>query len=72
MECDAWEPVEALAESLSAMADGDFHGAAGGDGWGSRLLESGVGAEEAVLQVSSVDSRDERLRGVGKAGVILA
>ena len=56
LECYAWEPVEAVAESLSAMADGDIHGAASGDGWGSRLLESGVGAEEAVLKVSSVDS----------------
>jgi hypothetical protein len=56
LECDAGEPVEAVAESLSAMADGDFYGAASGDGWGSGLLESGLEAEEAVLQVSSLDS----------------
>jgi hypothetical protein len=55
LECDAWKPVEALAEPLSALADGDLHWAASGDGWASGLLESGLGAEEPSFQISSLD-----------------
>ena len=59
MECDARKPVEAVAESLSAVAAGDVLRAEGGDGAGAGFLESLLGGEEAAASISSLDSRDE-------------
>lgn len=61
VECDAGEQVAAVAEPVSAVAAGNLFGPEGGDGAGSRFLESFLDGEETVLQVSSMDSRDEEL-----------
>jgi hypothetical protein len=63
LECDAGKPVEAVAESLSAVAAGDVLRAEGRDGAGSGFLESLLGGEEAVASISSMDSRDEGVLG---------
>jgi hypothetical protein len=56
VECDARQQVAAVAKPLSAVAAGDLFGPEGGDGAGSRFLESFLDGEEAVLPVSSVDA----------------
>ncbi len=63
MECDARQQIAAVAEPLSALAAGNLFGPEGRHGAGSRLLESLLERKETVLQVSSVDSRDEKLFG---------
>ena len=63
MECDAGEPVAAVAESLSAMAAGDVLGPEGGDGRGARFLEFILEGKETDVEVSAVDARDEGLYG---------
>ena len=61
MECDARPPVAAVAEPLSAVAAGNLFGPEGGHSASTRLLESLLEGKETVLQVSSMDSRDEEL-----------
>ena len=64
VECDARQPVAAVAEPLSAVAAGDLFGPEGGYGAGARFLESLLEGEETVLPVSSMDAGDEELLGV--------
>jgi hypothetical protein len=63
VECDAGQPVAAVAESLSSMAAGDLLGPEGGDGAGARFLEFILEREETDVEVSAVDARDEGLYG---------
>jgi hypothetical protein len=59
-----------VAKSLSALAPGNLFGPEGGDGAGTRFLESLLEREETILAVSSLDARDEKL--LGFRGDILA
>jgi hypothetical protein len=61
VECDARQPVAAVAESLSSMAAGDLLGPEGGDGAGARFLEFILERKETDVEVSAVDARDEGL-----------
>lgn len=56
MECDARQPVAALAEPLSSMAAGDLFRPESGYGASTRFLEPFLEREEAVFEVSSVDA----------------
>jgi hypothetical protein len=56
VECDARQPVAALAEPLSSVAARDLLRPESGYGAGARLLESFLEREEAVSEVSSVDA----------------
>ena len=49
MECDARQPIAAVAEPLSSVAAGDLFGSEGGHGAGARLLESLLERKETVL-----------------------
>ena len=66
VECDARLSVAAVAEPLSAVAAGDLFGPEGGNGAGSRLLESFLEGKETVPAVSSMDAGDEELLGLGR------
>src|ERR1700729_2896469 len=61
VECDARQPLAAVAKSLSSVADGDLLGTEGGDGAGTRLLEPFLEGKETVVEVSSMDAGDERV-----------
>lgn len=62
MERDAGEQAAAVAESLSAVEDGDLFGTEGRYDSGARFLECDVEREEAVFAVSAMDERDEGAR----------
>jgi len=61
VECDARQPLAAVAESLSSVADGDLLRTEGGDGAGERFLESFLEGKETVVEVFSMDAGDERV-----------
>jgi hypothetical protein len=63
VECDARQQAATVAEPLSAVAARNLFGPEGGDGAAARFLESLLDGKETVLQVSSMDARDEELLG---------
>jgi hypothetical protein len=67
VECDAWQPLAAVAKSLSSVADGDILRAEGRDGAGAGLLESFLEGKETVVEVSSMDAGDERVHRFRKS-----
>ena len=56
VECDARQPIAAVAKSLSSVAAGDLLRAEVGYGAGARLLEPLLEGRETVLEVSSMDA----------------
>ena len=56
VECDARQPVAAVAESVSSMAAGDLFGTEGRYRAGVRFLESFLEREETVFAVSALDA----------------
>jgi hypothetical protein len=56
VECYARQPVAAVAESVPAVAAGDLFGPEGRHGASTRLLDSLLDGEEAVLPVSAMDA----------------
>lgn len=56
MERDAGKQIAAVAESLSAVENGDVFGPEGGYDSGARFLECDVAREEAVFAFSALDT----------------
>jgi len=61
VECDARQPVAALAKSLSAVAAGDVFGPEGGDDPGARFLEFVLEGKTTTAEISAMDAGDEEL-----------
>jgi len=56
VECDARQPIAAVAQPVSSVAAGDVFGAEGGYGAGSRFLEYFLEGQETVFAVSALDA----------------